>query len=177
MKRLHAIACLALMLMACDASDKDRLSDEQATAAASGPEVDTIDQNLVEGSGQLNEVLDAASNAAIDQGPPVVSQNAAVAEMPKGDPNSPSFVCAGLLSRVEEMICTSPELARRDRIVAAEFDKAMAEGTAEQQDRLRVIGRRYLTDRNRCGDVDCVMQAYRWYARDIDGLMGWPPAL
>lgn len=177
MMRSLVAAAIALSLVACDSSDKDRLSDDQATAAAVGPESDNIDVNLIEGADQPNAVQDAASNAAVDQLPPEPTKNEAVAEKPKADPNSPSFQCAGLLSRVEEMICSTPELARRDRIVSDNFAKALAEGTPEQQDRLRAIGRRYLSDRNRCADVDCVMQAYRWYARDIDGLMGWPSTL
>ena len=176
MKRALILAAALVALSACDGSNNDRLSDDQATAEAVGPEADNVDANLIEGAETPNEATDLANKvdeAANDSTP----AKKADADEPKVDPNAPSFQCAGLLNPVEDMICSTPELARRDRIVAGKFAKAMKEGSPDQQDRLKAIGRRYLTDRNRCDDVDCVMQAYRWYARDIDGLMGWPATL
>lgn len=175
--RCALILAAMLVVGGCDGTSKDRLTDDQATAEAVGPEADNIDQNLAEEADAQNGPIDAASNELIDKPQVANAVTPAKDREPKLDPNGPSFECAGLLSRVEDMICSDPELAQRDRIAARNFARAMDEGTPDQQDRLRAMGRRYLADRDRCADTDCVMQAYRWYIRDIDGLMGWPSTL
>lgn len=168
MRRGFAILIAALALSACDYSAKDRLSDAQAEAAAVGPDLDNGD-NLAE---DVNASMDAASNMAM--GDMAANDVAASDTQAAVDPKGPSFRCAGLLSRVEDMICTDPQLAARDRQAADQFVKAMKQGTPDQQTRLRAIGRQFLADRNHCADPDCVSQAYQWYLDDIDGLMGWP---
>lgn len=169
MTRRLAILLAALVLSACDYSAKDRLSDAQAEAAAVGPDIDNAD-NLAE---DVNASMDAASNMAM------IGDGAGNELAPAGasaalDPKGPSFRCGGLLSRVEDMVCSNPELATRDREAADQFTKAMKQGTPDQQTRLRAIERQFLTDRNHCADPECVSQAYQWYLDDIDGLMGWP---
>lgn len=168
MTRGFVILMAALALSACDNSAKDRLNDAQAEAAAVGPDLDNGD-NLAE---DVNASMDAASNMAMGD---MAANNMAVSDaQAASDPKGPSFRCAGLLSRVEDMICTDSQLAARDRQAADQFTKAMKQASTDQQARLRAIGRQFLADRNHCADPECVSQAYQWYLDDIDGLMGWP---
>lgn len=86
----------------------------------------------------------------------------------------PSFDCSGPLNRVETRICSSPELARLDRQVENTFVRAIRRADPDQAARLERVGRRYLADRNRCADDACIRQAYRWYQRDIELIVGLP---
>lgn len=165
------ILLAAAGLSACDYSAKDRLTDAEAEAAAVGPDLDNADNadNMVE---DVNASIDAASNMAMGDG---VTTNAAAAVGASNlDPNGPSFRCAGLLSHVEDMVCSNPELARSDRAASDSYAKAMKQGSSDQQNRLRAVSRRFLEERNSCVDAECVAQAYQGFEADIAGLMGWP---
>lgn len=162
-----AILAALLTLAACDGSNKDRLTDAQAEAPSVGPELDNVD-NM---AGAEND-LASADNILGAQ--PAPTNEAAPAPKAPADPNGPGFQCAGLLSRIEDMICSNPDLAKADRAASDRFAKAMKEGSADEKDRLRAIGRRFLEERNSCGDPACVAQAYEGYAADVNGLMGWP---
>ena len=167
MKRALLIA--VLLLGACD---KDRLPD---------------DLSSVEGNAAAQEINIAEEAEAEAPPPPVAPQtNEAEAPAPEepSDPlapepepvlvSNPSFDCSATTNRVESHICDVPELGALDRRVARSFDRAMDQATTEQAERLRNLGRQYLADRNRCRDDYCIRQAYRWYERDINGVMGGP---
>lgn len=72
-----------------------------------------------------------------------------------------SFSCAKATKAPERTICGDPELARLDRIMADLFAETRslflnAQQTAEAD----AAQRAWLTRRNRCGDVQCLRQAY-----------------
>lgn len=167
MKRALAVLAALLILAACDGSNKDRLTDAQAEAPSVGPELDNVD-NM---AGAENDLASAAN--ILGEQPQQINE-AVAAPKASVDPNGPSFQCAGLLSSIEDMICSNPDLAKADRAASDRFVKAMKEGSADEKDRLRAIGRRFMEERNSCGDPACVAQAYDGYAADVNGLMGWP---
>lgn len=158
-----ALFAAALLLGACD---QDKLPD---------------DLSQVEGNAVAEEV-NLAEEAEPEPPAPVEVENVVEEEpAPDEEPSdslaptdsNPSFDCSAATNRVERHICDVPELGALDRRVAAAFDDALDEATPEQSDRLRNLGRQYISDRNRCRDDYCIRQAYRWYERDIYVVMGW----
>lgn len=72
----------------------------------------------------------------------------------------PSFDCAHAKSRVNQMICASPELSARDREIAEHF-RALAALPGTDQAALRRDEAAWLRDvRDPCPDATCVADAY-----------------
>jgi hypothetical protein len=166
----RAIVLSALLLVA--ACDKDRLPDDLTQVEGNAALDDGPPANQVENEAEVPPPPQPVEEAAVEN-----NLTADAGDDPLAPKDSdPSFDCSAASGRVERHICAVPELGALDRRVAATFDRAMDEATTEQVDRLRNLGRQYLADRNRCRDDYCIRQAYRWYERDIDGVMGWPPS-
>ena len=164
MKRALWLAGL-LIMAACD---KDRLPDDltQVEGQASPQDIDVGDEaaNEIAPPAETTEQPVAENELSADEGAdPLAPRD-----------SDPSFDCSAASGRVERHICAVAELGALDRRVAEAFDRATDEATPDQADRLRNLGRQYLADRNRCRDDYCIRQAYRWYERDIYGVMGWP---
>jgi len=155
---------IALLLVA--ACDKDRLPDDLSSVEGNAAaEVNVAAE--AEAEAPPPPTLNASNEAEL---PPPEEPSDPLAPEPDSDP---SFDCSATTNRVERHICDVPELGALDRRVAGSFDRAMDEATTDQAERLRNLGRQYLADRNRCRDDYCIRQAYRWYERDIYGVMGW----
>jgi uncharacterized protein YecT (DUF1311 family) len=164
----------ALLLASCGSDDSDRLPDD-LTAAEGVDRPDDLFENQAEG-----EAESPPPNADTISPTPAEANSIATGDEDAAPPPSdvaqptPSFDCDGALNRVETMVCGDSELARLDRRLARDYDRALGEALPEQRQRLTNLGRRYLADRNRCSTRDCVVQAYRWYLRDIETLMSAP---
>jgi len=164
--RLLLVGVVALGLAACGSGDQDKLPDD--LSASEGVENPTAVLNEPEPEPELEpepepepaNLPDANALEPPESPSPVFSVQ-------------PSFPCSGRLSQVEAMVCTSPELAQLDRQLARVYQRAMSEADEEQELRLRRLGTRYIADRDRCETTACIAQAYRWYRRDVELVMGW----
>lgn len=174
MKRL-AFAAL-LLLAACGSGDSDKLPDD-LTSAEGVEQPDLAIENEPEPEPEPQPRTDEpfADVAPATPAPELEAPADPLAPEPAPRPAlpRPSFDCDAALNRVEAMICGDPELARLDRRLARDHDRALGQASPGERQRLATLGRRYLADRNRCSTRDCVLQAYRWYLRDIDSVMGW----
>jgi len=166
--RQAALVAAMLLLAACGSQDQDKLPDDlQSAEGTATPEPDVAPEPEPE----PETLPEPAANVAM---PPPADPLAPAPPTAVPTSAQPSFDCTGRLKRVEGLICTSPDLARLDRQVAAAYERALDEADIDQDARLRRLGTRYLTDRDRCETTYCVAQAYRWYRRDIHLVMGWP---
>ena len=85
---------------------------------------------------------------------------AAKAEPERRTSASPSFNCARGRSRSERMVCSSPDLAERDRRMSSIYYSALAESDGATRRRLRASRDRFLRYRERCPNPACIAQAY-----------------
>lgn len=95
--------------------------------------------------------------------PPRVAEAAppaAKAEPERRTSASPSFNCARGRSRSERMVCSSPDLAERDRRMSSIYYSALAESDGATRRRLRASRDRFLRYRERCPNPACIAQAY-----------------
>jgi hypothetical protein len=161
--RRMVVGMVALSLAACGSGDQDKLPDD--LTSAEGVETPEIVLNEPEPVAEPEPEPDPAADRSPDNGDGGAPPPVATAQ--------PSFPCNGRLSRVEALVCTSPELATLDRQLARTYERAMSEADEDQAERLRRLGTRYIADRDRCETTACVAQAYRWYRRDVELVMGW----
>jgi hypothetical protein len=89
----------------------------------------------------------------------------------------PSFNCANARTRGEIAVCSDAGLATLDRNMAAQFERAMASASPEEQALLRRTRDRFLGYRDRCPDNRCVGNAYVGRMREIRDIMEgrWQP--
>ena len=73
---------------------------------------------------------------------------------------SPSFNCARARSRSERMVCSSPDLAERDRRMSSIYYSALAESDGATRRRLRASRDRFLRYRENCPNAACIAQGY-----------------
>lgn len=164
----------ALLLASCGSDDSDKLPDD-LTAAEGVNRPDDVFENQAEGEVETPPTDPNPAQPSRAETNAVETEEEDAAPPPSDVPQpTPSFDCDGALNRVEAMICGDPQLAQLDRRLARDYDRALGEASSAQRQRLTNLGRRYLADRNRCSTRDCVLQAYRWYLRDIETLMGGP---
>jgi hypothetical protein len=174
--RTFLIAIAALAIAACN-SDQDKIDNLAAAegVARNEPEPEVEPEPLPPPVVNLPAPLPEADLDVPPEAEPEPADDLAPAPAtppPTAARARPSFDCSGDLNRVEAMICATPELARLDRQVAGAYVRATRRADSDQAVRLERIGRRYIADRNRCPTDYCVRQAYRWYLRDIEGIMG-----
>jgi uncharacterized protein YecT (DUF1311 family) len=121
---------------------------------------------------EANGVAPAATNV-VEPSPP------AVAAPPETRPAGarPSFDCANARSKGEIAVCSDAGLATLDRNMAAQYGRAVATASPEQQALLRRTGDRFLGYRDRCPNRSCVGDAYVGRMREIRDIMEgrWSP--
>lgn len=103
---------------------------------------------------------------------PVQRRKAEPAERPARTAASPSFNCGRARSRSERLVCTSPDLAARDRRMSSQFYSALARSDAGTRSVLRASRDRFLARRERCGSDACVAQAYEQRMEEIRDIAG-----
>jgi len=82
---------------------------------------------------------------------------------PKPKPRPASFECRDAFEEAEKLICKSFELAKLDQQMVRAFDDYMDslgsdQGLAAQSGEL--AQRRFIIDRNKCTDADCIRGVY-----------------
>jgi uncharacterized protein len=75
---------------------------------------------------------------------------------PVQQPIVASFDCTKAASKIEKLICSTPETADSDRQLAAAYHAAAAK--TSDQATLRQQERDWLKDRNACGDTACILK-------------------
>ena len=133
--------------------------DAHACSATSQPEA--APQPGLDSLGQpMGNVHRAAPTAPVTQAP---------APRPVGA--RPSFDCGNARTRGEVAVCTDAGLATLDRTMAAQYGRAMAVASPEQQALLRRTRDRFLGFRDRCADNRCIGDAYTGRMREIRDIM------
>ncbi len=79
----------------------------------------------------------------------------------------PSFDCSAARTRGEVAVCSDAGLATLDRNMAAQYERAMAGATPEEQALLHRTRDRFLGYRDRCRDNRCIGDAYVGRMREI----------
>lgn len=154
----------------------------RGTAAREAPAPSGEEPAFVEASGEEEEEEEASPAAEeIDRPRPAPAPAFERAERYEAGPSPavvrdrpqsarPSFDCRYARSRVEKMICSDGTLAAQDRGMSAAFYAALSGADAGRRARLRSSRDRFLADRDRCPDADCVSQAYEDRVREIRDL-------
>jgi uncharacterized protein YecT (DUF1311 family) len=83
----------------------------------------------------------------------------------------PSFDCQNPRNRGEAAVCSDAGLAALDRNAAAQFARAYAVASPEQQALLRRTADRFVGYRDRCPDNRCIGDAYVGRMREIRDIM------
>ena len=73
---------------------------------------------------------------------------------------SPSFDCDRVTSRVNQMICTNPDLAALGRRMSRRFDQVAANLDPVGRDELEASRARFLQRKQSCGDEACIERVY-----------------
>lgn len=92
--------------------------------------------------------------------PAVPVQKAEAPTRPVSGPARPSFNCRYGRSSSERMVCSSPELAAKDRQMSSIFYAALASADPSTRSHLRRSRDAFLSRRERCGSEACVAAAY-----------------
>lgn len=78
---------------------------------------------------------------------------------------SPSFECRQALQVAEQLICSSPDLARRDVEMALAYNAALRSISPSKRRALTAAQRSWLIQRNACLSASCVDKLYdQWFA-------------
>lgn len=83
----------------------------------------------------------------------------------------PSFNCGAARTRSERMVCSSSDLARRDRAMSSQYYSALSEADTGQRRALRRTRDRFLAYRDGCGSEACVADAYDGRMMEIRDIM------
>jgi hypothetical protein len=83
----------------------------------------------------------------------------------------PSFNCRSARSRSERMVCSSHQLAAKDRAMSSLFYSALADADPRTRAELRRTRDRFLSYRERCGSEGCVAEAYDGRMQEIRDIM------
>jgi uncharacterized protein len=89
----------------------------------------------------------------------------------------PSFDCGNAQTKGELAVCADAGLAALDRNMAAQYGRAMANASPEEQAQLRRTRDRFLAYRDRCPNRQCVGDAYVGRMREIRDIIEgrWQP--
>ena len=87
--------------------------------------------------------------------------------LPPPSQAGPSFNCQRARTRGEIAVCTDPGLASLDRQMAAQFGRAIAQGTGAQRELLESTRIRFLRYRDACRSSSCIARTYRTRMREI----------
>jgi hypothetical protein len=98
-------------------------------------------------------------------------------QTPRPSGARPSFDCADARTRGEVAVCSDAGLATLDRNMSAQFGRAMASASPQQQALLRRTRDGFLRYRDRCRDNRCIGDAYVGRIREIRDIMEgrWQP--
>jgi uncharacterized protein len=99
-----------------------------------------------------------APRPAAKPAPPV--KQAEAQPRPAAGPARPSFNCRYGRSSSERMVCSSPDLAAKDRQMSSIYYAAMATADGATRSHLRRSRDAFLSRRERCGSEACVAAAY-----------------
>ncbi len=75
---------------------------------------------------------------------------------------SPSFDCRKATTKVEKLICASPELSKLDVDLAELYKEALSKDRSVRDDQ-----RAWNTEKNKCADTDCLKTAYEDRLSDL----------
>lgn len=103
--------------------------------------------------------------------PPAQPMPSPTPAQPKVAGTHPSFSCASAHTRGEIAVCADPGLAALDRQMAAQYGRAMAEASPQQQAVLQQTRNRFLGYRDRCPNNSCIGDAYVGRMREIRDIM------
>jgi len=90
---------------------------------------------------------------------------------PSSNVTRPNSSCASAHTRAEIAVCGDPGLAALDRQMAAQYGRAMAEASPQQQAVLQQTHIRFLGYRDRCPNNSCIGDAYVGRMREIRDIM------
>jgi hypothetical protein len=93
------------------------------------------------------------------------------APQPRPAATRPSFDCGAARTRGEIAVCADAGLATLDRNMAAQYGRALAGASGQQQALLRQTRDRFLGYRDRCRDNRCIGDAYVGRMREIRDIM------
>jgi hypothetical protein len=133
--------------------------------------------------GVLNEAVPAPAEPGEPAAPPPPSafqpaHRPAPVQPPRPEASGrPSFNCANAHTRGEIAICNDSGLSALDRQMAAQFGRAMANASSEQQATLQRTRNRFIGYRDRCPNNSCIGDAYVGRMREIRDIMEgrWQP--
>jgi hypothetical protein len=99
-------------------------------------------------------------------------------QAPRPSGARPSFDCATARTRGEIAVCSDAGLAALDRNMAAQYARAVARATPDQDAILRDTARRFYAYRDRCPNNACIGDAYVGRMREIRDIMEgrWQPS-
>jgi len=114
---------------------------------------------------------------AVDRLAPTPGPEPANQPEPRPAGARPSFDCANARTRGEIAVCSDAGLASLDRNMAAQFGRAMAAASPQQQALLQRTRDRFLGFRDRCSNNRCIGDAYTGRMREIRDIMEgrWQP--
>lgn len=125
-----------------------------------------------------NTVAPNEPQPAAPEPPPQAQQPAAPpipqpapAPAPRTAESRASFDCNSPRSRGEVAVCSDAGLASLDRAMAAQFRRALAIASPNQQALLRSTGQRFTAYRDRCSTTACIGDAYEGRMREIRDIM------
>ena len=142
-----------------------------ATLAKTGQAV-SPDQSDTVAPDELAPLDDGDQSAAPEPPVPVPAPAA-----PKPVGARPSFNCATARTKGEIAVCNDAGLAALDRNMAAQFGRALAVASPEQEALLRRTGNRFISYRDRCPNNSCIGDAYTGRMSEIRDIMEgrWRP--
>jgi uncharacterized protein YecT (DUF1311 family) len=96
---------------------------------------------------------------------------------PRAASARPSFNCANARTSGERAVCSDPELASLDRLMAAQYVAAVRRADSSERALLVRTRNEFLGHRDRCTSDACVAQIYRGRMREISDIMSgrWQP--
>jgi uncharacterized protein YecT (DUF1311 family) len=134
-------------------------------ARASAPRVQPGVESGVPATGEQQQNVAASESANKPVGPQT------------NYPGRPSFDCSHARSKGEITVCSDSGLSALDVNMAAQYRRALAFGSPEQQALLKQTGNRFIAYRDRCPDTHCAAEAYLGRMREIRDIMEgrWQP--
>jgi hypothetical protein len=96
---------------------------------------------------------------------------ARAAESPRPALARPSFNCRYARTRTEQMVCSDERLAARDRAMASQYYSAIANSDPETRAILRRSRDRFLAERERCDEPQCVAERYEDRIDEIERMV------
>lgn len=84
---------------------------------------------------------------------------------------TPPETCARARGKAEQLMCADPRLGAFDREMASRYQRAMSRASPAQRLILRDSEFRFLYNRDRCRDADCIIRVYQGRFTEIADIM------